>query len=136
MELTTIQQTTAFLWAFVLGAVIAAVYFIYSVIREVFMSGKVTVFFADMLFMIFVFVLNFLFAVGTTEGKVRLYVIMSEIIVFILLYLLIGRRIKNTAFRIIRRIKEDIGEKYSKFTKKRHKNHNNNVHLKKNSCKI
>ncbi len=121
MELTTAQQTTAFLWAFALGAFIEIMYFIISVIREMFPPGKLGLFFIDMIFMISVFIINFLYSASLTEGKIRSYVVAAEIISFVLLYFFIGRTIKCIVGSFCIRIKNKIYTFFAKFTKYSHK---------------
>ena len=69
MELTTQQQTMAFFWAFLLGAALEIVYFAMIILRTASPPGKIAVFVGDTLYMLFVALLNFLFAVSQTEGK-------------------------------------------------------------------
>lgn len=95
MELTTQQQTTAFLWAFVLGAVIEIIYFVIASIRAAVPPDKAHIFVVDLLFMLFVSCLNILYAISQTEGKVRLYVIFAETLSFVILYFTIGRFLKQ-----------------------------------------
>ncbi|MBR2176507.1 MAG: spore cortex biosynthesis protein YabQ [Clostridia bacterium] len=95
MELTTQQQTMAFFWAFLLGAALEIVYFAMIILRTASPPGKIAVFVGDTLYMLFVALLNFLFAVSQTEGKIRLYVIFAECLSFGLLYFTVGRWLKQ-----------------------------------------
>lgn len=102
MELTLKQQTEAFLWSFVLGAVVALIYIIIAVIRVISPPSKLQLFVGDVLFMVFAALLNFLFAVAFTEGNVRFYTIFSELISFFVIYLTLGKAAKKTAHIIFR----------------------------------
>lgn len=104
MELTTAQQTTAFLWAFVLGAGLELIYFMISSFRAAFPPTKMQMFIGDFIYSLLAFVINFIYATAMTEGKIRLYVVIAEIIVFLLLYLTLGRTIKCFMGKKIRRI--------------------------------
>lgn len=99
MEQTLEQQSTAFLWSFVLGAVLAVIYIIIVAVRTISPPGRVHLFISDFLFMTATGLLNFIFAVSQTEGSVRYYTIIAEIISFSLFYFTIGRMIKKL-FRI------------------------------------
>lgn len=102
MELTLKQQTEAFLWSFVLGAIVALIYIIIAVIRVISPPSKIQLFVGDMLFMVFSALLNFLFAVAFTEGNVRFYTIFAELISFFAIYLTLGRIAKKTAHIVFR----------------------------------
>ena len=91
MELTTQQQTIAFLWAFLLGAIIEILYTLICAVRVVSPPTRLQLFIGDVLFMLIAAMLNTLYAISQTEGKVRLYVIAAEIIAYVILYFSIGR---------------------------------------------
>lgn len=91
MQLTTIQQTTAFLWAFVMGAGIAVVYTVICSVRIVLPPSPIQLFISDFLFMTAVCIVNTLYAISLTEGRIRLYFVVSEIIGYIIIYALPGR---------------------------------------------
>ncbi len=94
MELTTQQQTNAFLWAFAAGVVIALIYIAMELVRMIFSASRLHIFIGDMIFAFSAFLINFLYAVAMTEGKVRAYVIAAELISFILIYILWIKTIK------------------------------------------
>lgn len=101
MELTTEQQTVAFLWAFLLGAIIEIIYTAICAVRVVSPPTKIQLFVGDVLFMVGVALLNSLYAISQTEGKVRLYVIVAEIAAYALLYFSVSRYIiKGLSFVI------------------------------------
>ncbi len=118
MELTTQQQTGAFLWAFVLGAAAEIIYFVIAAFREAFPPGKIQMWIGDFLYIFAVFVGNFIYAVAMTEGKIRFYVLSAEMISFILLYFGIGRTIKCFVGSIIRKCNERICDFFAKIGKK------------------
>ncbi len=93
MELTTQQQTAAFLWAFVLGLMIGLFYLLFSLIFNSASETRIGVFIRDTLFMFTVFVINFLYSVAMTEGKIRFYVVFSELLSFLLFYFTLGKTI-------------------------------------------
>ncbi len=95
MEISMFQQTSAFLWAFVLGTVIALSYTVFVSVRDVFSCSNVGVFISDAVFSFFVSVIHFLYAVAMTEGRIRLYVIAAQIISFFVIWCFAGRYIKK-----------------------------------------
>lgn len=104
MELTAQQQTMAFLWSFVLGAVLAAVYTVAALIKVLSPPTKIQLFVGDVLFMVFAAILNFLFATALTEGNVRFYTVFAELVSFLAIYLTVGRILKkiiNTVYKWI-----------------------------------
>ncbi len=95
MELTLDQQTQIFLWSFVIGVVLFAVYIIMEVLRIVFPPGNVRVFIEDLLFMLFAAVVNFLFSLSQTYGVIRGYSLFAQTAAFALLYFTVGRIVKS-----------------------------------------
>ncbi len=91
LELTTQQQTTAFLLAFILGIALSLMYIVICVVRKLSPPGRKELFFGDIVWMIFVSLVNFLFAVSQTDGRIRFYSAAAEIMAFILLWLTAGR---------------------------------------------
>ncbi len=133
MELTTAQQTTAFLWSFVLGAAIEIVYFVGSVLRELMSPKRISIFLSDMVFMISVFFANYLYAVAFTEGKVRFYTVFGEMVSFIILYFLMGRTIKCCVGMAFRKIKKMTAAFFYIITKYCQKNLLSDSHRSKKS---
>ncbi len=101
MEPTLVQQTWIFLWSFVLGAALCVVYLVIALLRIVFPPGKWRLFTEDALFVFFCGVINFLFALSLTEGTVRYYSLLAQILAFTVLYLTLGRWILRFSFVIV-----------------------------------
>ena len=97
MELTLYQQTNVFLWSAVIGAVLAAVYTVFAVIRELSPPGRIQLFLTDFLFMVIAAMINFVFALSRTNGRIRGYSVLAQAAVFFLLYLTAGVFIKRSA---------------------------------------
>ncbi len=93
MELTPYEQTMAFLWSFVLGVAVAVVYIVFGVIRALSPPSKVQLFFSDILLMVIVAVMNFLFAVSMTNGIIRVFSLAAEIGAFGVIYATVGKLI-------------------------------------------
>lgn len=118
MELTTQQQTTAFLCAFLIGAALSLLYTMISISKELLSFNKIHVFVTDIIFMISVFLINFLYAIAMTEGRLRLYVIIAELSSFILLHFTLSKVIKCTMIIILKKINSIIWQFSSRFGKK------------------
>ena len=65
------------------------------------------VFFSDLLFSVFACIVNFLYAVALTQGRIRLYVIFAQGISFFLFYFFVGRAVK-IAVRKIEKALSDV----------------------------
>lgn len=102
MELTLYEQIGSFLWSFVLGAVLTAVYIVVIVIRELSPPNKFSLMVSDILLMVFAAFVNFLFAAALTNGIVRFYTIFAECVSFALIYFTIGRFLKKSAALIFK----------------------------------
>ncbi len=91
LQLTTAQQTAAFLWAFIPGALLGLLYVIIRSFRIISPPGALQLFLGDVLFMLTAGIVNSLYAVSQTEGKVRLYVLAAQGISFFVVYFFVGR---------------------------------------------
>ena len=114
MQITNFQQTTAFLWAFVLGAGIAVIYTVIRSVRIVLPPTQLQLFAGDMLFMIFVCIVNTLYAISLTEGRIRLYFVFSELVGYILIYIFPGRFFIKGLIVVVRflvNLRHNISEK-------------------------
>ncbi len=100
MELTIYEQTGVFLWSFLIGVILAAVYTVFAVLRELSPPGRVLLFLSDVLFTAIAAAVNFVFALSQTHGKIRGYSLLAQAAAFFLLYLTAGRFIKHSAGRI------------------------------------
>lgn len=118
MELTTQQQTEVFLWAFVLGAGIWLLWLLVGVIKAVSPPGRIELFVSDMILTMVVIVVNFLYAAAKTESRIRLYVIIAELVSFLLLHFLIGKRLKRFIYLIFRRFELVFSKKYKRIARK------------------
>ena len=118
MELTTQQQTAAFLLAFLLGIALNLLYLCFSVSGELLSFNKIHIFVSDIIFMILFFLINFLFAIAMTEGRLRLYVIIAELFSFLLLHFTLSRVIKCTIIIEIKKISTIIWQFSCRFGKK------------------
>ena len=121
MELSFAQQSSAFLWSFVLGASLSALYGVFRLLRCTFSFGKAAVFLLDVIFMLAASVSCFLFSLGFIRGYVRFYVFIGAAIGFVAYRLTAGRLIFSVYSRILgvcRKILNKIFIKTKLFAKK------------------
>ena len=111
MEITTAQQTSAFLWSFLLGLILSVIYTLLVSVRDAAATKPRAVFLTDTLFSFFVCVINFLYSIALPQGRVRLYVVFAQAVSFFVFYFLVGRRIKNS----LRKITEILSEFFFKL---------------------
>ena len=96
------EQINSFLWSFVLGAVLFALYIVLIVTREFSPPTKINIIVSDILFMVIAAFVNFLYAAALTNGTVRFYTVFAECISFAVMYLTVGRMLKKFAAFVFR----------------------------------
>lgn len=97
MEISVFRQTSVFLWSFLIGGVLAAIYTVIAVIREISPPGRVLLFVTDFLFMFTAAMINFAFALSQTNGRIRGYSLFAQAAAFFLLYFTVGAFVKRSA---------------------------------------
>ena len=98
MQQTLNEQTGIFLWSLVMGAVLAAGYTVLAAARILSPPGRRQLFWSDFLFMAAAALLNLLFALAQTYGRIRGYVLAAELTSFFLLYGTVGRLVCRSIF--------------------------------------
>ena len=83
-EIHSTDQTVTFMLSWALGGLLCAVYDILRGWRLSLHSGIIAVFFQDTFFGIFASVTTFLFLLARSCGEIRLYVLVGEVIGFVL----------------------------------------------------
>ncbi len=102
MEFTLYEQTVTFLWSLVLGTAIVCIYIIIEVIREFSPPKRLMIIAEDIIFMGIAAALNFFFALSMTHGYIRAYVLLGQMISFLLIYLTVGKLLKSLAGYCVR----------------------------------
>lgn len=90
-EISNINQTTAMLYAFLLGGILGVVYDVFKLDRIVFRRSTVTVFFEDMAFWFIAAFLTFCLLLIAANGQVRFYVIFFVFLSFFIYYFTLSR---------------------------------------------
>ncbi len=91
MEYTFLEQSIAFIYSILLGACLSIVYIPLKIIRQTFDLKKIIVIMLDILFMVISAFSTFLFALAFLYGSVRFYMIIGELIGFILFGITAGK---------------------------------------------
>ena len=84
LDFSNLQQVSTFLLALALGAVFCLFYDVVSFFMRGYKTGGMAVFLADTLFFGMAGVITFMFFLLFSKGTIRLYVIISELLGFIL----------------------------------------------------
>lgn len=114
-------QTKSFLLSLGFGLIIGILYDLLRVIRLLFFSSKIALFITDFLFSLISCILTFLFCLCVSNGEVRLYIIVGEIIGFGVFYFSFGavavKFSEKTVNKILKIIKRIISFIFSPFIK-------------------
>ncbi len=84
------SQTKNFLFSLGFGAVIGAFYDFLRIVRICISDSLKILYIFDFLFVFVSAVATFLFCLGTTDGEIRLYIILGEILGFLIYYFSFG----------------------------------------------
>lgn len=109
MDMIVAPPTWVFLWAVLLGAVLGLCYDVFRILRIAIPSGRILVFFEDILFFLVVAAATFEFYQLTTDGIVRGYVLLGELLGFALYYFTLGALVFKAATAIIHFIQKVVG---------------------------
>ena len=86
-----LAQTTSFLYAMTLGAVLSIVYDVFRIIRVAFGGKKTAVFIEDLVFSLVALVLTFVFVIAFNNGELRFFVLIGELLGFVTCHYTIGK---------------------------------------------
>jgi len=106
-SLSAVKQTYNFFVSFGFGFVLGIVYDLFFIIRNLILKNRVVTFICDALFVFTASVSGFLLLLVITDGQVRAYVIVGELLGFFVYYFSLGVvivRVCDVINRIIRRI--------------------------------
>lgn len=121
MELTFLEQSTAFAYSLILGAVLGSVYGLFKIFRTAFCSGKASTFICDFLFMLLSAAAIFYFSTAFLYGYIRVYVFIGCAAGFFIYRASLGRLFSKIYCPLIitsKKISRKIQGKIKNFTKK------------------
>ena len=102
-------QATTFLYAILLGAVLSVIYDVFRITRIAFGGRKTAVFIEDLLFSLVALVLTFVFVISFNHGELRFFVLLGELLGFVVCHITIGRIVIILSRTIIKAIKTVLG---------------------------
>lgn len=110
-------EALLFLCSCLLGVGFGVVYDGFRVLRLFLPSGEKIVFVEDGLFFLIITVANFLFFLSRTYGELRLFLIIGELLGFLIYYLTAGRAVYFLMLHLSRGIKRLCGMVFHIFAK-------------------
>ena len=99
------EQTAAFLYSLLVGAGLGLVYDVFRVTRVAVRTGKAVIFIEDIVFFCIAAAITFLFLMGASDGKVRIFLLIGEFIGATLYYFTIGQLVMKASTFITNMIK-------------------------------
>lgn len=121
MEITVSEQLWCLFCSFLSGLLIGAVYDLLRIIRSLIFTGKISLFVCDFLFAVCFAVVSVFFSMAFSRGNTRYFILMGEIVGFLLFRFTVGRITLPFAGFIIKKTKlifKKILIKSKKITKK------------------
>ena len=100
-----LAQTTSFLYSMALGVVLSVVYDIFRIIRVAFGGKKTAVFIEDLIFSLVALVLTFVFVIAFNNGELRFFVLIGELLGFVVCHYTIGKIIIGFSRAIINAVR-------------------------------
>ena len=102
MELSIIQQTTVFLHSFLLGGLLYIIDLLIETGRCIATPGKYRIIAEDIILVLSAAIANYIFALAYTNGVIRLYSLLAQLFVILLLHLTLGRLLRHIILFIVR----------------------------------
>lgn len=112
MGISISEQALEFLAACLLGALLGALYDVFRIIRVAFPHGRIITIIEDILFWILSAGITFLFLLLFTEAQIRLYIMIGEILGFIVYYFSAGCLVMKFSKWMVAQIKRLLGLLY------------------------
>ncbi len=144
MEITLFSQTTFFLLSILLGAALSLLFDVIRVVNAVLKDNLRRVFFEDIFYFIISAVVTFIYILIVNMGEIRIYIIVGEIIGWVLYRFTIGNFIfkivlivVNFMIKWLKKINKFLISKLPKERIKKLKKRIDSFNLKlKNKCKL
>lgn len=113
-EINSIDQAVTLAFSICLGGIFCIIYDILRSLRKAGFNSVLTIFVTDILFWIFAAFGTFIFLIARTNGEIRLFVLIGELIGFLLFRLVFSRWILlalTTVFKCVKKLNMYITEK-------------------------
>lgn len=121
MNITVTAPTTVFLYSLLLGIGLAAVYEFIRMLRAAGLKQTYAIIITDILFLCFAGFCTFIFALGFLNGKVRFFILLGEIVSFVIFRYTVGELLSHVyskIFKILTIILLFVTKKIKKLLKK------------------
>ncbi len=109
MEITIAGQTWVFLWAIALGAALGVCYDVFRILRVALPHSSAAVAVEDVLFATICTAATFFYQLGTDCGRIRMFVLIGELIGFVLYYCTVGVIVLRISSGVIHAIQRFLG---------------------------
>ncbi|MBQ4628330.1 MAG: spore cortex biosynthesis protein YabQ [Clostridia bacterium] len=113
MGFTLLSQQTLFLLSLLFGGTLSAVYCVFRIVRNIFLAYPISAFIFDLLYFLITAISTVVFIFVANNGEIRIYVIASVCLGWILFFLTFGRFISF----IVRKCTEKFRKKCRKDLK-------------------
>lgn len=107
-SVTVAAQTQMFLLSCGFGFLLGLLYDVFRLVRMAFFSQKIVVFFQDILYFTVCGCLTFLFALTMNYGEIRGYVLLGEVLGWIIYYYSLGAMIFQASTAIVKALKKVV----------------------------
>lgn len=109
MEITVAQQTWEFLLAILLGAALGVCYDIFRIVRIAVVNPPALVIFEDIIYALVCASATLCYLISISDGRLRIFVLIGEVLGFVLYYCTLGVLVLKISKGIIGFIKAVIG---------------------------
>lgn len=121
LDVKLYDQTYTFLFSLLSGAVLGIIYTIFKCLRKAFDNRKLPTVISDVIYMLIFTAMTCLFSIGFTDGFVRFFVVIDELIGFLAIKFTVGHifyKLFEYVFKIFSKIKVIFQKNISVFAKK------------------
>lgn len=115
MELSISGQALDFLLSCLLGVGLGALYDVFRILRLAFWHGKIIISIQDIVFFVLAAISSFLFMLFRCEGQLRFYVLLGELLGFVVYYFTVGFLVIRMSKCIINWVKKILFFLYKIF---------------------
>ncbi|MBQ2687542.1 MAG: spore cortex biosynthesis protein YabQ [Clostridia bacterium] len=121
LDINLSSQGYTFLCSLLNGLVLAFIYTIFKCIRLAFSNRKIPTIICDVLYMLLFTLFTYIFSIGFTQGRVRYYVLIGEVLAILIYKFTLGWLLDKLFARILklfRKIYMFLQKNISVFAKK------------------
>ena len=98
------EQLKIFLYSLGMGAILCMLYDIFKALRVMMNFGSKLIFLQDLIYSVFASILTFLYLLLMNNGRVRLYILLGEVLGFLTYYFTLSKLFNNSLYIFKRKI--------------------------------